>query len=198
MSLKARIIEESLKLFSLNGYWHTSVTDILAAAGTSKGGFYNHFASKEHLFYAVLEHAQRLWRARTLSGLDHIEDPLGKIEQFLLNYRDRYLKDTDTFPGGCIFVTLSVELDDQNPGLCAEVDKGFMGLKRMLRGFLEQAKSQGKLVKDVDTDEVVEMIFAGMLGSSVSYGVTKSTSMLDQSIQSLITYLRTLGSNGSN
>lgn len=198
MSLKDRIIEESLKLFSLNGYWHTSVTEILRAAGTSKGGFYNHFASKEHLFYAVLEHAQRLWRARTLTGLDQIEDPLGKIEQFLLNYRDRYLKDGETFPGGCIFVTLSVELDDQNPSLCAEVDKGFMGLKRMLRGFLEQAKEQGKLDHGVDTEEVTEMIFTGMLGSSVSYGVTKSTSMLDRSIQSLITYLHTLGNQDSD
>lgn len=194
MSLKGKIVEESLRLFSLNGYWHTSVTDILEAAGTSKGGFYNHFASKEDLFFEVLEEAQRLWREKTLFGLDDIDDPLAKIEQFLLNYRDRYLKDGDTFPGGCIFVTFSVELDDQNPKLCKEVNKGFIGLKRMLNGFLMEAKANGLLKDTVKIEEVTEMLFAGMLGVSVLYGVDKSAPSLDQAIISLIEYLKALRS----
>ena len=48
--LKERIIEESLKLFSVKGYTSTSMTNIIEAVGTSKGGFYNHFKSKEQLF----------------------------------------------------------------------------------------------------------------------------------------------------
>ena len=43
MSLKEKIIHESLKLFSLNGFLSTSILDIISAAETSKGGFYNHF-----------------------------------------------------------------------------------------------------------------------------------------------------------
>lgn len=192
MSLKSKIVEESLKLFSLNGYWHTSVTDILDAAGTSKGGFYNHFASKEDLFFAVLENAQRIWREKTLIGLNEIDDPLEKIEQLLLNYRDRYLKDGDTFPGGCIFVTFSVELDDQNPKLCTEVNKGFIGLKRMLKGFLEQAKADGLLKDAVNIEEVIEMLFAGMLGASVLYGVDKLGPSLNLVINSFIDYVKAL------
>ncbi|MCK5317237.1 MAG: TetR/AcrR family transcriptional regulator [Anaerolineales bacterium] len=192
MSLKDRIVDQSLKLFSLNGYWHTSVTDILEAAGTSKGGFYNHFASKEDLFFAVLEDAQRIWREKTLIGLNEIDDPLEKIEQLLLNYRDRYLKDGDTFPGGCLFVTFSVELDDQNPKLCAEVNKGFVGLKRMLKGFLDQAKADGLLNDAVNIKEITEMLFAGMLGASVLYGVDKSGPSLNLVINSFINYVKAL------
>lgn len=190
MVLKDRIIEESLKLFSLNGFWHTSINDILEAAGTSKGGFYNHFASKEDLFYAVLEQAQRIWREKTLNSLDEIDDPLLKVEQILINYRDRYLVDGDTFPGGCIFVTFSVELDDQNPELCAEVNKGFIGLKRMLNRFLDEAKVAGLLSPSVNTEEITEMIFAGMLGASVLYGVDKSTISLNYAINTHIDYIR--------
>jgi TetR/AcrR family transcriptional repressor of nem operon len=192
MTLKDRIIDESLKLFSLNGFWHTSINDILEAAGTSKGGFYNHFASKEDLFYAVLEQAQRIWREKTLNGLDKIDDPLLKIEQILSNYRDRYLVDGDTFPGGCIFVTFSVELDDQNPKLCEEVNKGFIGLKRMMNGHLDEAKAAGLLRNSINTKEVTEMIFAGMLGASVLYGVDKSKTSLNHAINTLIDYLRML------
>ena len=41
MNLKDTILHESLKLFSLNGFLSTSIQDILSAANTSKGGFYN-------------------------------------------------------------------------------------------------------------------------------------------------------------
>jgi AcrR family transcriptional regulator len=194
MSLKDRIVDESLKLFSLNGFWHTSVTDILEAAGTSKGGFYNHFATKEDLFFEVLERAQRIWREKTLAGLNEIDNPLEKIEQFLWNYSERYLKDTVNFPGGCIFVTFFVELDDQNPKLCAEVNKGFIGLKRMINRYLDEAKADGILADRINTEEVSELVFAGMLGSSVLYGVDRSAASLDRAMKMLIEYVRALNS----
>lgn len=194
MSLKDRIVHESLKLFSLNGFWNTSITDILEAAGTSKGGFYNYFASKEDLFFVVLGEAQRIWREKTLAGIDEIENPLEKIEQLLLNYRDRYLKDGDNFPGGCIFVTFSVELDDQNPKLCAEVNKGFIGLKRMINRSFDEAKADGLVSDTMNTEEITEMVFAGMLGASVLYGVDKSAASLDRAIKPLIEYVKRMNS----
>ncbi len=194
MNLKERIIHESLKLFSLKGFCSTSINDILEAANTSKGGFYNHFASKEDLFFQVLDEAQRIWREKTLSGLDEIESPVGKIKRVLENYRDRYLNDTENFPGGCIFITFSVELDDQRPHLSKEVSKGFMGLKAMLKRLLDEGREEGELSKNVDTSAITEMLFAGMLGASVIYGLDKSTASLDRSINTLINYLEELRS----
>ncbi len=194
MNLKEGIIHESLKLFSLKGFCSTSINDILEAANTSKGGFYNHFASKEDLFFQVLDEAQRIWREKTLSGLDEIESPVGKTRRVLENYRDRYLNDTENFPGGCIFITFSVELDDQRPHLSKEVSKGFMGLKAMLKRLLDEGREEGELSKNVDTSAITEMLFAGMLGASVIYGLDKSTASLDRSINTLIDYLEELRS----
>jgi len=194
MNLKERIIHESLKLFSLKGFCSTSINDILEAANTSKGGFYNHFASKEDLFFQVLDEAQRIWREKTLSGLDEIESPVGKIKRLLENYRGRYLNDTENFPGGCIFITFSVELDDQRPHLSKEVSKGLMGLKAMLKRLLDEGRESGELSKNVDTSAITEMLFAGMLGASVIYGLDKSTASLDRSINTLIDYLEKLKS----
>ncbi len=75
MNLKDTIVHESLKLFSLNGFSSTSIQDILSAANTSKGGFYNHFSSKEDLFFQVLDEARKIWRERNLHGLDEINEP---------------------------------------------------------------------------------------------------------------------------
>jgi len=189
MRLKDRIHHESLKLFSTKGYLNTSISDIMQAADTSKGGFYNHFDSKDDLFFEVLAIAQGIWREKVLFGLDEIDSPTRKIRKILENYRDRYLKDDFNFPGGCIFVTFSVELDDQRPDLMKEVAEGFVGLKRLLKNLLEEGKEQDELRTDVNTDRATEMIFSGMIGSSVLFGVDKSKDSLDKSINSLILYL---------
>jgi len=192
MDLKGKIIQETLKLFSSKGFLSTSTHDILEAAHTSKGGLYNHFKSKEDLFFTVLSEARKIWREKNLAELDQIESPVGKVKKLLINYKDRYLKDTKTFPGGCIFVALSVELDDQRPHLSREINEGFIRLKAMIKDFLDQGKRSGDLRKDVDTGAVTEMIFAGMLGTSVNYGMQKSSDSLEQSINSLIGYIDSL------
>ena len=103
MNLKEKIIHESLKLFSLNGFLSTSLLDIISAAETSKGGFYNHFTSKEDLFFQVLDESRKIWRERNLNGLADENNAIGKLKKLLKNYRDIYLLDAENFPGGCIF-----------------------------------------------------------------------------------------------
>jgi AcrR family transcriptional regulator len=192
MDLKEKIVHESLKLFSLKGFLSTSIQDVVGAAKTSKGGLYNHFDSKEDLFFAVLKEAQRIWRERNLAGLDQIDKPVEKVKKLLENYRDLYLKDRNNFPGGCIFVTLSVELDDQRPHLSHELNKGFLGFKAMIKRLLDEGEESGEISDEVSTEALTEMIFAGMMGASVVYGIEKSTDSLDHSINSLIKYLQDL------
>jgi len=189
MSLKEKIIHESLKLFSLNGFLSTSILDIISAAETSKGGFYNHFTSKEDLFYQVLDESRKIWRERNLKGLANEDSAISKIKQLLKNYRDRYLLDAENFPGGCIFIMFAVELGDSRPHLSREVQKGFVGLKAMIKRFLEEGKDSGEFYNGISTDTITEILFNGMLGASVNYSVDKSFVTLDHSINSLIDYI---------
>ena len=192
MALKETIINESLKLFSLKGFTSTSLHDILSAANTSKGGFYNHFASKETLFYEVLDEARTIWRERNLNGLDQTEQYLDKIIRLLQNYKDRYLLDAEKFPGGCIFIMFAVELGDQRPHLSKEVQKGFVGLKALIKRMLDNSKAAGELKTEVNSGEMAEIIFNSMLGASVNFSTDKSVEKLDHSINALIQFLKTL------
>jgi hypothetical protein len=58
---------------------------------------------------------------------------------------------------------------------------------------LDEAVDIGELPRDLNTTTVAEMLFTGMLGASVLYGVKKDSSTLDNSIDSLIEYLSILG-----
>jgi AcrR family transcriptional regulator len=195
MTRKEKIIHQSLRLFSLNGFLSTSLNDILQASQISKGGFFNYFKSKEDLFHAVLSEARKIWREKNLYRLDQIDDPIAKVIRILENYRDRYLKDTKNFPGGCLFITLSVELDDLRPHLAKELNEGFVRFKAMIKRFLDQAKKSGGLRDGVSTAEITEMIFSGMLGASVMFGTNKSRKNLHGTIRALISYLEKLSKN---
>ena len=192
MQLKDEIILEALRQFSIKGFMATSMSEIINNVGTSKGGLYNHFKSKEQLFLEVLSLARKIWRDRNLVGIDQIQRPIDKIKQILVNYKDRYLVDSDNFPGGCIFINLTVELSDQSPHLAAAVGKGFSRFKAMLKRFLEQERSAGTLAEDVNIDQTVEIIFSALLGTCVTYTADKSKQNLDQAIGALITYIESL------
>lgn len=189
MTLKDDIVHESMKLFSLNGFLSTGIKDILEASGTSKGGFYNYFSSKEELFFLVLKEAQAVWRQRVLGGIREIDSPTEKIKQMLLNYQDRYLQDTENFPGGCIFITLSVELDDQRPHLMKKLNEGFEGFKALLKRVIVEGIEVGELSEDINVEQFSNMLFTCMLGASVLYGTDKSTTRLKSSTDALINYL---------
>jgi len=189
MGLKENIVHEALRLFSLQGFLNTSIDDILTRTNSSKGGLYNHFKSKDDLFQAVLSEARKIWRRRVLAGLDGLDRPLDRVRRILVNYRDRYLMDSENIPGGCLFVTLSVELDDQRPELAAAVNEGFARFKAMLNRFLDQARAAGELKAEADPGSLSEMLFAGMLGASVLFGMNKSPQVLKRAIDPLLGYL---------
>ncbi|KRE89500.1 hypothetical protein ASG87_04010 [Frateuria sp. Soil773] len=47
---RARIVECARALFNRRGYTEVSIDEIMASAGLTRGGFYNHFRTKEELF----------------------------------------------------------------------------------------------------------------------------------------------------
>jgi TetR/AcrR family transcriptional repressor of nem operon len=189
---KEHIVLNSLKLFSLKGYLSTSLDDILQNSQISKGGFYNYFKSKEDLFHAVLRKARKIWQEKNLAGWEGAPTPVDRIIRLLKNYRDRYLKDSVNFPGGCVFITLSVELDDLRPHLAGEINEGFKRLKARIRRTLAEAKKDGQIREGNSAEAITEIVFSAMIGASVRYGIDKSGRNLNRTIGAVIRYLKSL------
>jgi len=68
----AELLDCAQRLFFERGYDNTTVNDIIAAAGLSKGAFYHYFASKEVLLEAL---AERLARDSLAELQPLLEDP---------------------------------------------------------------------------------------------------------------------------
>lgn len=61
---KKRVVEAARILFAQKGYKATSIEDIVAATGSSKGNLYYHFKSKEGLFLNLIDEWDREWEEK--------------------------------------------------------------------------------------------------------------------------------------
>lgn len=103
-------------LFFTKGFDDTTIDDILATAGISKGGFYHHFRSKDELLFGVLDRmADTLFGQ--LGAMEGSESASGleRLHQFL-HLRSDYLKEHD-YEGQVEF--FSVMNDEKNSSLLA-------------------------------------------------------------------------------
>ncbi|MFT4625250.1 MAG: AcrR family transcriptional regulator [Myxococcota bacterium] len=51
---RRQILDSSLEVFSEKGYWNTSISDLVRAAGVARGTFYLYFDSKQAIFLDLL------------------------------------------------------------------------------------------------------------------------------------------------
>ena len=75
------IIEASMELFAKRGYHGTSVSQIAAATGLTKGALYWHFEGKEDLFLTVLSCIRESWQESIMSRVESSVRVVEKLER---------------------------------------------------------------------------------------------------------------------
>ena len=88
---RQHIIEKSMQLLSVQGYFNTSIAGIIKATGLTKGGLYGHFRNKEEIWYAVYAECVKIWRGIVFQGVRDIADPLARLERVIENSLKNYL-----------------------------------------------------------------------------------------------------------
>lgn len=79
---KKRILEKALELFSAQGYDAVSVGEIAKAAGIKAPSLYNHFASKQAIFDAIVENTAAQYETDTGKIHIHVQDVAKDIPAF--------------------------------------------------------------------------------------------------------------------
>lgn len=74
-AIEAALLAQGRRLFAAQGLRKTSVEELTAAAGISKGAFYLFFGSKEELFFELLERYEAGYKAELLAAVAREELP---------------------------------------------------------------------------------------------------------------------------
>ena len=188
---RQNIIEKSLQLFCVKGYYNTSINDILQATGLTKGGLYGHFPSKEDIWYAVYDEALIIWKAVVFQGIDPGAKPLERIQTFFENDIRNKLGN-NVFEGGCFFHSMLVELSGQSDAMSDHLLQGFNQLAGLLCAWLEQADQQGMLKADLNFKEIANYIIISLNGAAALYASGRDPAILDQTVSQLRFYIRQL------
>ena len=127
---RQKIITAARDLMLARSYNATSVDEICAAAGVSKGSFYHFFPTKEELGLAVLEFFYADGTARIRAGaFVRIKDPVGR----LLGLFDHLENVAPEFwRHGCLIGNFATELAESSPVIHARVAAVLAELARQL------------------------------------------------------------------
>jgi TetR/AcrR family transcriptional regulator, transcriptional repressor for nem operon len=185
------IIQEALQLFSVKGYFNTSINDILEATRLTKGGLYGHFGSKEGIWNAVYEEAVLIWRGIVFKDVRKIADPLKRIEKTIENALKNYLG-ADVFEGGCFFANMLVELSGQSAPMSKKVLLGFTRFSRLFRSWLEEADKKGLVKKGLNFKEIADFIVISINGAVTLYSAGRDPDIWKRTISQLKFYINQL------
>jgi len=186
------IVEQSLQLFSVKGYYNTSIKNILESTGLTKGGLYGHFASKEEIWYAVYDQAVSIWRSLVFKGVRQCSDPLQRLDIFIQNDLESYLGG-DVFDGGCFFLNMLVELSGQSASMSKQILRGFVRLSRLLRLWLEEARDKNMISRNLNLKEIANFIVITLNGAAALYISSRDRTIIRQTVNQLHCYVENLG-----
>ena len=124
---RKRIVNVASQVFKCNGINGTGVSEIMAAAGLTHGGFYRHFESKEQLVAEACAVSMEELVGAAEIAVDGGDETVSQyIQDFLsADYRDDRL-------GGCPLVAMGSELARADADTRRAASSGFEGVIELM------------------------------------------------------------------
>jgi TetR/AcrR family transcriptional repressor of nem operon len=157
------ILDAAARLISEQGFAHTSVEDVIHAAGLSgKSHFYHYFTSKDELGYAVLDRQFARFTERGLAILrEPMIEPLDRLGLFIDTLVA--LQHEREGRNGSPFGNLAGELADSHEGFRRRLDVVFEQWSRQLQSLLWELRERFR-DDDVDITRLAWFIVATLEG----------------------------------
>lgn len=131
---RAKIVESARILFNRHGFQDVTIDMVMEHAGLTRGGFYNHFDTKEQLYHeavsAFLHGRGAEWREN--AGVDPRRPGGDMVREMILGYlSSEHLGDID---GQCPMIALPSDISRANP----QVQESYKQLLDAMVGLFEK------------------------------------------------------------
>jgi len=137
-SAREKLLEAAFSLIRAKGYTATTVDDLCAAAGVTKGAFFHHFKSKDDLGVAAAHHWSEVTDALFAAAPYHAHvDPLDRVLSYL-DFRKALLQG-EVREFTCLVGTMVQEAYDSHPAIRAACDASISAHASKLEGAIAEA-----------------------------------------------------------
>jgi TetR/AcrR family transcriptional regulator, transcriptional repressor for nem operon len=183
---RERLYDAAQRLMLEKGFPATSVDEICAAAGVTKGSFFHYFTSKEHLGRELLERYLAV-RMEEQASLAAEPDPLKRLYDFLDDAIAR--SEAPHARRGCLMGTFAQELSATNPEIGRLCAAAFRTWTDNLRRDLADAKALYAPHADFEPQSLADHFAAVMEGALILAKVNLDTHVVEESLKHFRSYL---------
>ncbi len=167
---KRFIVEKTAVLFNVKGYAGTSLSDMTAATGLTKGSIYGNFSNKESVALAAFDFSvQRVFDG--LKKTQRLEASAFENLTALFNFHKDNWQDI-ALNGGCPLLNAAVEADDNLPFMKAAVQHSFILWTKRIVYLIEKGVKEEEFNKTTDSvvlaQTFIMLIQGGVLLSKMS------------------------------
>ncbi|MFC4023037.1 TetR/AcrR family transcriptional regulator [Oceanobacillus longus] len=171
--LRQKIIQSSLLLFEKHGFHGVSVNQIIKDVGTSKGGFYHHFTSKNELLFVIHDTFITYVLDKATDANKMYDSPIKRLQAIVkdfVNVFDRYK------PHLSVFYQESIYLKPQYENLVKEKRHQF---KQIIKQAINDGKKCGEFREDLQV-EITTMAILGMVNWMYKWYQTSGTNTIEE------------------
>ncbi|HWL52376.1 MAG TPA: TetR/AcrR family transcriptional regulator [Chthoniobacteraceae bacterium] len=182
VATRERLVSAAVRLILRQGFSATSVDQICAEAGVTKGGFFHHFENKDAIGLAAaqgwFDHVTRIY-TEALQGAD--PDPLEQLHAFF-DALEGFTRDPDQLCA-CVVGMLSQEMALVHPGFQSAAAVHFTAWTEGVKKLLVAAREKHPPVRDFDPEGVAWYINSLWQGSIVVAKAVQSASMFRDNLR---------------
>lgn len=168
------IVHKVAPIFNKNGYYGTSMSELEAATGLTKGAIYGNFKNKEELAFAAFKYNIDRIVNKIREELSSIKSPLQQLYG-LTNFYRTYKSYTIEY-GGCPILNIGVDANHQHPGLLKRVQEVITKLQSYITKMIQNGIDAKEIRKDINPKMYARKIFTLIEGA-----VFMSATMNDES-----------------
>ena len=153
---RAKLLRAATEVFDRDGFAGSSLAEVCARAGVSKGALYCHFRSKEALGVAIIEEQSLLWHRLRDEQLAVEPSPVQALISMSFEFARRL--DSD------LTVRVSSKLLREAVFFDVAAAAQVIGWVTVVRDLLSLARERGELRPEVNVRHAAEQIVAELLG----------------------------------
>jgi AcrR family transcriptional regulator len=168
-----RIVAAAADLFEAHGYHSTSLNDVIAAAGSTKGGFYFHFRSKAELALAVLETTRERFGREVFAATELHERAADQMVSMA-----RAIAEVSRSSVSGLLGRLCNELREE-PDVPDAAINAYGRWVGIVEGLLVRARSEGSLDRSIDIASAARFVVGAFVGVEQLAGGKQSTAFVD-------------------
>ena len=163
MATMHRMQVTGLELFYKNGYYNTSIDDILKSLSLSKGAFYYHFQSKEDFFVSIVQNLiVRKVYSMLIEPIEGKENPFSVIVKCFEDALET--AEHNEMDYGFILSNFISEFNRRNTVISNYLMDIYKVWEVNLVSTLQKGKSDGYVDRHVDSEGVATYLISSYMG----------------------------------